>query len=163
MRPSESFACKGKASMRRLFRAIGKANGEALVEMAIVLPLLALLLLGAFDLGLAAYTSIEVSSAALAGVQYGAQNATTAGNVTGIQNAAAADASNISLGTTNASHSCICANGSASTCKPTDCSGSAIVTILTVQTQATFTPAFHLPVIPTSFAIHGQAIQKVMQ
>jgi len=163
MRPSKSFVWKGRASMERLFRAAGKANGEALVEMAIVLPLLTLLLLGAFDMGMAAYTSIEVSNAALAGVQYGAQNATTAGDVTGIQNAAAADASNIALGQTSASHTCICADGSASTCKPTDCSGSAIVTVLTVQTQATFTPFFHIPVIPTSFTIRGQAIQKVMQ
>ncbi len=163
MLPSKSFVWKGRASMRRLFRAIGKANGDALVEMAIVLPLLTLILLGAFDMGMAAYTSIEVSNAALAGVQYGAQNATAAGDVTGIQNAAAADASNITLGPTSASHTCICADGSASTCQPTDCSGSAIVTILTVQTQATFTPFFHLPSIPTSFTIQGQAIQKVMQ
>ena len=163
MWPSKSFAWMGRATVERLFRAAGKTNGSALVEMAVVLPILTLLLVGAFDLGMAAYTSVEVSNAALAGVQYGAQNATTAGDVTGIQNAAAADASNITLGTTSASHTCICANGSASTCQPTDCSGSAIVTILTVQTQATFTPLFHLPVIPNSFTIHGQAVQKVMQ
>jgi hypothetical protein len=59
--------------------------------------------------------------------------------------------------------SCICSNGSASTCLATDCSTSSIETILTVQTQATVSPPIHLPGLPTAFTLHGRAVQKVLQ
>ena len=138
-------------------------HGQALIETALALPVLLLVLVGLFEFALASYESIEVTNAALAGVQYGAQNATTDGDTTGIQTAAANDAGNLTLGTTNVVLSCICSNGTASTCKSTDCAGSNIETILTVQTQATFDPGFHLPGIPTTFTLHGQAVQKVLQ
>jgi Flp pilus assembly protein TadG len=156
-----------KRNMRNLWRPLMRRargrRGNALVETSMLLPLLATLLIAAYEIAAAAYTSTEVSNAALAGVQYGAQSAATAGDTTGIQTAASNDAPNITLGTTAVSHSCICANGSASTCQPTDCSGSAIITILTVKTQATFTPVLRMPGIPMSFTMHGQAVQKVMQ
>jgi Flp pilus assembly protein TadG len=161
-------AYRDEKKMRRnlwqlLARRVKDRRGNALVETSILLPLLATLLIAAYEIATAAYTSIEVQNAALAGVQYGAQSSATAGDTTGIQTAAANDAANINLGTTTVSHSCICANGSASTCLPTDCSGSTIVTILTVQTQATYTPIIHMPGIPSSFTMYGKAIQKVMQ
>lgn len=137
--------------------------GQALIETAVTLPLLLLLLGGAIEIGRAAYASIEVSNAALAGVEYGTQNSQTAADTSGIQTAASNDAQNITLGTTTVSHSCICSNGSASTCQPTDCSGANIETILTVQTQASFDPGFHLPGLPTSVSLNGQASQKVLQ
>jgi len=138
-------------------------RGQALVETAISLPILLALLVGAAEFATVAYTSIEVSNAAMAGVQYGTQNSATAGDTTGIQTAATNDAQNITLGTTTVTHSCICSNGSASTCLPTDCSGSNIETILTVKTQATFTPFIHVPGLSSSFTLHGQAVQKVLQ
>jgi Flp pilus assembly protein TadG len=163
MRTSKILELRKRTAVWRMPRSGAGERGDALVEMAILLPLLTLLLLGAFEVALAVYTSIEVSSAALAGAQYGAQNSTNAGDTTGIQNAATADAANITLGATTASESCICANGNSSTCKPTDCSGSYIETILTVQTQATFTPVVHFPGIPASFTFNGQAVEKVLQ
>jgi Flp pilus assembly protein TadG len=138
-------------------------TGGPMVETALAMPVLVIMLVGATEFGMAMYSAIEVSNAAMAGVQYGAQSASTSGDVTGIQTAAALDASNITLGTTNVSHTCICSDGTASTCLSTDCSTSHIETILTVQTQTTFNPGFRLPGLPTSFTIHGQAVQKVMQ
>lgn len=137
--------------------------GGALVETALVAPIFITLLIGVVEFGVGFYDAIEVSNAALAGVQYGAQNAGTSGDTTGIQTAATNDAPNITLGTTTVSHTCICSNGAASTCLSTDCSTSHIETILTVQTQTTLNPVFRLPGLPTSFTIHGQAIQKVLQ
>ncbi len=138
-------------------------SGQALVELSVTMPLLLVLLVGAFETGRVAYTSIEVSNAARAGVQYGSQTAATAGDTTGIQTAAQNDAQNLTLGTTTATTSCICSDGSASTCVSTDCSASHIETILTVHTQSTYNPGFHLPGFPTSFTLRGQAVQKVLQ
>lgn len=138
-------------------------RGQALIETAVTLPILLLLLCGAVEIGRAACASIEVSNAAMAGVQYGAQNSSTAADTAGIQLAATNDAKDITLSTPTVSHSCICSNGSASTCQPTDCSGSNIETILTVQTSASFNPGFHIVGFPNTFTINGQATQKVLQ
>jgi Flp pilus assembly protein TadG len=138
-------------------------RGQALIETAVTLPLLLFMLFGAVEFAMASYASIEVSNAALAGARYGAQNSADAGDTTGIQNAASSDAPNITLGTTTVSHSCICSNGGASTCQPTDCPTSNIETILTVQTQARFDPGFHFLGLPTAFTLHGRAVQKVLQ
>ncbi|MFZ0662121.1 MAG: TadE/TadG family type IV pilus assembly protein [Acidobacteriaceae bacterium] len=135
----------------------------ALVELALVLPVFVVLLVGAGEFARAEYAAIEVSNAAMAGVQYGGESADAAADLNGIQQAAANDAGNITLGTTSASVSCICSDGSASTCQPTDCSGSNIEQILTVQTQTTFDPLIHLPGIPKTFTLNGQAVQKVLQ
>jgi Flp pilus assembly protein TadG len=127
--------------------------------MSLLIPIL----LGAVEYARMAYASIEVSNAAMAGVQYGAQDPTTAADTTGIQTAASNDAPDVTLGTTTTSTSCICSDGSASTCLSTDCSTSAIEKILTVKTQATFTPLIHMPGIPRTFTLHGQAVQKVLE
>jgi Flp pilus assembly protein TadG len=142
--------------------------GTALVELAIAVPLLLLLLLGAVGMATVIYDSIAVENAAMAGVQYGAHTTITAADTTGIQNAAAAAAPSLSL-TTTPSTSCICSNGSASTCKPTDCSGASIETILTVNTQVTITPSVYfpglrgIPALPKTYTVYGQAVQKVLQ
>jgi Flp pilus assembly protein TadG len=140
--------------------------GSALVEFVLTMPVLTALLVGAGELGWMTYASVEVANAARAGVSYGCQTSATAGDTPSIQNAAAADAPDITLGTTTVSASCICSDGTGATsgaCVATSCSSSQPETILTVQTQATVTPVVRLPGLPTSFTLHGQAVQKVLQ
>jgi Flp pilus assembly protein TadG len=137
-------------------------GGQALIEMAVTLPFLLLLLIGAFELARAGYAAIEVSNAANAGAQFGALNNSNSVDTTGIQTAASGDAPNIALGTTSSSISCICSDGSASTCLSTDCSSSHIEHILTVQTHANFDPLIHWPGVPNSFPLTGRAVRKVL-
>jgi Flp pilus assembly protein TadG len=137
-------------------------GGQALIELGLLVPVLMLLLVGAVEFGAAAYAAIEVSDAAGAAISYGAQNSITAADTTGIQTAAQNDAPDITLGTTTVSTSCICSNGTASTCLKTDCSTSNIETILTVQTQTTFTPWVHVPGLPSSYTFYGHAVRKVL-
>ena len=164
MRTSGIPDCNQQRSLPRLRGRIAEL-GSSLVELALILPIFATLLIGSAELARVEYVSIEVSNAAMAGVQYGGQDATTAADTTGIQNAAADDAANITLGPTTSSFTCICSNGSAAAggCVQTACPGSNIETILTVQTQATFDPIIHLPGLPTSFTLRGQATQKVLE
>jgi Flp pilus assembly protein TadG len=138
-------------------------SGQALIETALSVPFLLIILFGIYEFASMTYASIEVTNAALAAVQYGAQDASTAADTTGIQNAAENDAGNLTLTSVTASRSCICSNGSASTCLSTDCSTSNIETILTVKTQATFTPAIQFPGLPASFPLNGLAVEKVLQ
>jgi len=51
-----------------------KQCGQAMLELALVLPVLLLLTIGLIEFGRVAYYSIEVSDAARAGAQYGAQS-----------------------------------------------------------------------------------------
>jgi Flp pilus assembly protein TadG len=162
MQTSKIPAHDERCSRPRLCGRISERGG-ALVELALLLPVFALLLVGAAEIARVEYTAIEVSNAAMAGVQYGAQDATTAADTTGIQNAAQNDAANITITTTVEPFACICSDGSASTCQPTDCSGSNIETILTVETQTSFDPVIHLPGLPTTFTLRGHATQKVLE
>ncbi len=146
----------------RLSNWLRRRNGQSLVETALVFPIFVALLIGAVDLGLVANASVEVANAAKAGVIYAVQNGATASDSPGIQTAAAADAPNRTL-TTTSSISCICSDGTASTCLNTDCPNSHMEEIVTVNTQATIAPLIHLPLLPASFTVKGQAIQKCLQ
>ena len=142
-------------------------TGHALVELALTLPVLVLLLIGAAELGRLAYYSIEVSNAARAGVAYGAQNHVTASNFTGMQTAAQNDARNITLTTNTATNSCACSNAytATSACSTTfSCSGTnRIIEYVQVDTTATVSPMFHYPGASKTYTLTGQAVMRVEQ
>jgi len=66
--------------------------GSALMEFALSLPVLLLILTGAVEFGRFAYLAIEMTNAAKAAAQYGAQNPTTAADQTGMNAVAQQDA-----------------------------------------------------------------------
>lgn len=138
-------------------------QGGALVEMAVTLPILFVLLLGATEFAMVEYQAIEVTNAANAGAQYGTSGPITATDTAGIRLAATRDAANVALGTPQVTISCICSNGAASTCANTDCSTSHIEQILTVKTQATYAPPIRWPGMPSTFTLNGVAVRKVLQ
>lgn len=137
-------------------------RGQSLIELALSVPVIAMLIFGSVEVAKVIYASVEVRDAAMAGVQYGTRDPIAASDSAGIQNAAAADAPNLVI-TATSSLSCVCSDGSTSTCQPTDCPNSNIETVLTVQTQSTIDPLIHLPDLPATYTVQGQAIQKVLQ
>jgi Flp pilus assembly protein TadG len=161
-------------------------DGSAFVEVALVLPLLILIIIGGAELGRIAYFAIEVSNAARAGVAYAAQSSTTATNTTEIQSAAQADAPNLPTLAASASQACVCetittSSGATSSTPITTCSGTGstagtqcppstststinnIVDYVQVSTSASVTTMFQYPGIPTSFALKGFAKMRVTQ
>jgi Flp pilus assembly protein TadG len=138
-------------------------RGQSLVEAALVTPLLITILVGGAELGRVAYAAIEVANAARAGAQYAAQSGYSASDTTGISNAAANDAGNLTSLTTSSSYTCVCSDGSTSTCANTDCANSHIEQTVTVNTQATINPMFHIPGLPTPYTVKGKAVQKCVQ
>jgi Flp pilus assembly protein TadG len=162
----------GKLRCKELItRLLHGDAGQSLVEIALTLPVLIALLVGAAEFASVAYVAIEVSNAAKAAVAYGAQSPTTVSDTTGIQNAAILDASNITLTSSNVTVSTlgVCSSGASctgapnnTTCTNTDCqtnAGDHIETILTVGTSYTFKPAVHLPGLPASYTLRGHATQ----
>lgn len=150
-------------SQLTLRQASRGTRGQALIEAALTLSVLLLLMLGAAEFGKVTYAAIEVSRAAKAGVQYGSASNTTATDTTGIDDAAAYEAPNVPNLTTTSSVSCSCADGALSTCLNTDCSGSSIVLTLTVRTTAVYDPGIHIPGLPSTYTLHGIAVQKVLK
>jgi Flp pilus assembly protein TadG len=145
-------------------RAILRTDaGQSLIEFAILTPIVLLLLVGAIEIGRLAYLSILVNNAAHAGVQYGAQNLATAADNTGMQTAALNDGQNIAGLTATASHYCSCADGSASSCQPTDCSGSHRLVYVQVNTTGVFRSMIGYPGLPASYTVNGQAVMRVGQ
>ena len=63
-------------------------DGQSLVELALSIPLLLLMLMGMAELGQICYGAINVSQAAKAAAQYGAQTSTTAVDTAGMLAAA---------------------------------------------------------------------------
>lgn len=88
-------------------RPAGEA-GSAIVELALVVPMLALVLIGAAELGRIAYAAIEVSNAARSAVSFGAQGPTTAINTAVMQSVAANEAPNVTDLVTTATETCVC-------------------------------------------------------
>jgi hypothetical protein len=153
--------------------------GQSLVELALVLPMLTLLILGGVEVGRLAYADIEVSNAARAGVAYAMQShatvAPTPSNITNIETAAQQDAPNISSlvvdppvlacycetsgGVTSALASCSSTDASLTTCA----SPSSIVIYVQVNTHADIDTAFHFPGIPSTVTLRGTASMRVEQ
>jgi Flp pilus assembly protein TadG len=141
--------------------------GQAFVELALVLPIFILLLVGAAEIGRLVYASIEVSNAARSGVAYGSQNHITASDTANIQLAATSEAPNItSLATPVVTLSCSCSNGVSITCAnagPTCVSPAHIIEYVQVQTSAPVNTLFHYPGIPSSITLRGFAKMRVEQ
>jgi hypothetical protein len=118
-----------------------------------------------------AYAAIEVSNAAKAAVQYGAQELALTGDTGGMQTAVNNEVTDVpglagaTLQTPTTALSC--ADGTAYSAS--NCSASSVIYTLQVKTQATFTPwAIVNPLLkatnlPSSFTLSGYATQVVVQ
>src|SRR6185437_14527222 len=133
-----------------------KARGQALVEFAVLLPLLLLLLLGVEETGRLAYTAIVARGAAHAGALYGAQSSITAADYNGMAAAARADAPSGFAMTAAASHVCTCGDGSAApNCALSDCGAGRLIVYAKVDTTATFTPVCGFLGWPAPMQVQG--------
>jgi len=155
-------------------------SGQALVELAFLLPALILLLLGVIEIGRYAYISILVGNAARAGTAYGAQSLVTSADTTGITAAAVADFNNngqdpttLQVPAANQVTTCGCdSSGSIVTanCDPQinpsagTCTGGAHwVVTLAVTASGTFSSLFSYPGIPSPLTISRTSSMRVAQ
>jgi len=139
-----------------------RQSGQSLAELALMLPIVLVSLMGIIEISRVSYFSIEVCNAARAGVQYGAQNSTTAGDTTGMVTAAKNDAVNVTGLSASASHSCKCSDGSSTTCLSNTCSaGTRLLEYVNVTTSVTINSLFKYPGIPQSYALNGAATERV--
>lgn len=148
-----------------MFSATRSQAGTALLEFVLALPLLALLLLGGVEIGRYAYFAIQVGNAARAGVQYGAQNAVTALDTSGIISAAQADGStSIAALNVTPTNYCSCWNGSSGSavaCSGSCPAGSHLVEYVQVAVSGSVVPLFHYPFLPSTLTVSNTATMRI--
>jgi Flp pilus assembly protein TadG len=138
-------------------------NGQAMVEMAVAVPVLVLLLLAATDFGRLFYTNIEVANAARAGAQYGSQSLISAANSAGMAAVAKDDASNLSNLTAVGSQCTCMASANVAACPASYCASNPNATFVEVDTSTTFNTIVKYPGIPSRVTLSGKAVMIVAQ
>lgn len=148
-----------------------REKGAALVELAVALPLLAVILIGTIDFGRAFRLAMVVTSAARAGAQYGSQSVYNSGDIAGMQNTALAvlSANGVTQGVmATAVRQCYCANGTGTFGAAFACpvvnpcvSTEHLVVTVTVSAQATFSLTTPFPGLPSGFALARGATARV--
>jgi len=161
-------------------------SGQALVEMAFVLPLLLLLALGVIEIGRYAYIAILVGNAARAGAAYGAQSLPQAGESASIAAAAEYDfaggsttsdssnGQNESLLTVTSAFTCGCDNGGTITPSPVGTNATCFVVdankctagghwvvVVTVTASGQFNALFNYPGIPSPINVSSTSFMRV--
>ncbi len=134
-------------------------DGSSLIELAIIMPVLTLLLLGVADLSRAYYVGIIVSHAAQSGARYATQHP---GDSAGITSAATSDATDVPSfngSAVQAVQGCECSDGSGASpsCATVPICVGDVVSYFDVRTSATYAPLFPYPLLPSSIALHGSA------
>jgi Flp pilus assembly protein TadG len=156
----------------RVFRKVFRLGeeGSALVELAISLPLLFLMLVGAAEFARLAYASIEVANAAHAAALYASSSLAASSDAGGISNAATTDSGNLlggnAVSVTSVTTACTCSD---TAFVPSSCSdnqtcisnNASMITTVTVQTQAAFSTLIHIPGGSPTFTLHSQSTQVV--
>lgn len=136
-------------------------TGTAAVELALILPLLAILAIGVSEFGRIYYAAITVADAARAGAQYAAQNTVTSTDSVAINQAARNEAADLGTITTSSSRFCRCPDGSSPSCTTT-CSGYGSPEVFVrVNTSMTVTLLMHYPGVPSTIAIARAATFRV--
>ena len=136
-------------------------RGVAMLELALLAPVLLLLMSGIWDFGNALFQAERLQSAAQAGAEYGVQTATTAANLTGIVQAARNDANDTTNSLTiTAVQTCRCPGStSAVSCSSsTVCSGSPPNAYIQVTVARNYTTMFTYPFVGNPISISRQAM-----
>lgn len=159
------FRRTGGSSGRGWWRAIRRDEaGSSLIELALLLPIFATILVGSVEVAQLAYASIEVTNAARAGAEYGAQTHDTAVDSTGMQNVATAAGPNVGNMQATATTFCTCSDGVSITCANAGTSCSARINeYVQVNTSASVTSVFHIAGLPRTITLKGVAVQRVEQ
>ena len=149
---------------RRLSQFRQSERGGAMVELAVVLPVLILIAIGVMDYGRVYFTSIAVANAARAGAEWGAQGegGAFATKTAEIQAFAQNDGSEVGTITITSNRVCRCFSTVVTCSTTSDCGGGYGGAAEFVEVTATKVVPLLLkyPGIPTSITVSRTAIWR---
>ncbi len=153
-----------KAKLRELVKRLGRdRSGVAAVELGLIAPVLAAILIPMIDLGVGGYDKMRVQNAAAAGAQWALANP-TAYSATSIQTAAQS-ASSLGTNVTVAStQTCNCLSGNtlgvAVPCANTCADGSSPGTFVGVTTTYSYSLLFSYPSLTNPMSLSGFTVVR---
>jgi Flp pilus assembly protein TadG len=141
-----------------------RQRGNALLELAVVAPLLLTLLFGVIDFSRAFYLTEIAAGAARAGTQYAVLSTSNSTNTTGMRTAAINNAG--SVGSANgfsatATNFCQCSGTTTNVSCSTTCGGQ-LWKYAKVDTQLTYTMFFKYVMLPASITVRGTSTLRVL-
>ena len=141
-------------------------RGQSLVELALMLPVLGILLIGTIDFARVYYAAMAIDQAARAGAAYGAQTVGTSGDDAGMVQAGLS-AANLDLtpavtaASVHATHWCACADGTQVSCTSGTCTEGVPRVYVSVEVDRTFQMLFPYPGIPSTVRLNRTATLRV--
>lgn len=151
-----------RALRRACLTVLRSERASAAVELAIILPVLVLLVIGVADLSRVFLTRITVSNAARAGAQYGSQSTATSADTAGMNSAARQDALESAPITVTSRSFCRCNSGEISDCSTGDCGAYGLYRLyVEVTASKTVNLVFNYPGLPSSVALSRKATFRV--
>ena len=136
-------------------------SGSAVVELAVVFPILALLALGVCEFGRLYYTAIAVAGAARAGAQYGAQSTLTSIDSASMNQAARNEAVDVGNVAVSSSRFCRCPDGSTPSCTGSCAGFGGPEVFVRVSASKTVTFLMTYPGLPSSIPMSRTATLRV--
>ncbi len=138
-----------------------REQGVSTVEMAAILPILIVLVVGAVDLGRVYYAAVVVENAARPGASYGYITRQMAKKSSIIEEFAHADAIDVNGGiTVSTSRSCECSDGSSIDCDSSTCATGYKSVYVRVTASKTFETMLSYPGIPSSVSIVRETVMQ---
>jgi len=148
-----------KRGRRRLGGLANASEGNALIEFALVMPIVMLAIVGVADYGMQMYVVNSLEGAARAGMQVLAKNP---GDTAAVESAVLG-ASTLSSAALSVSvgQMCQCADGSSADCSGTCADGGDVEVSYTIDASTVHTNLFPYPGIPDSVTLTGRAQIRV--
>ena len=155
-----------RASAYRFLAGRGDGvGGLAAIELGLIAPILALMLVATFDFGMGIYRAMQVESAAQAGAQYAIGHGFSGQNQSSITAAVTGSTTYSGISASPApSRFCGCASSSGvttATCSSICSDGTVAGTYVTVSAKATYAPTLSYPLIPSSFNLSAQSTVRI--
>lgn len=135
-------------------------RGFAIIEFALITPLMLLLVAAVVDFTLLMRAAIAVGDAARAGAQFGSLSTTNASNISGMQAAALNAAPDIPNLTASAAKVCQCSNGTTVNCSGGTCPSGPVRTYVQVTVKTSVPPIFSYPKLGDSGAVVATATMR---
>jgi Flp pilus assembly protein TadG len=149
-------------------------SGQGTLELALCLPLFALLVLASAEIGNIAWASVQINNAARAGAAYASASRTNSASFTNIglaaQNEAPSYITNPALQVTS-SQACSCVNSGGSSASiicdsnaVSNCPSPSVIQVaVQVNVAVPVTPIVHYTGLPASYTVSAQATMNVLQ
>ena len=139
-----------------------RRRGSTAVELALLIGILMLILMGTIDLGRVFYSAVTVDDASRAGTQYGIRSNGLSGDTAGMQDAAAHNALDIDTVTTSPERYCLCEGSSTEVdCITGTCTAGVPQVYVEVQSQNDFTTLFGWPGLPDAIPLSSTTTFRV--